>query len=328
MGKKGLIMRLCGVWHKMPGPTGAAGAPGMQGSPGAMGPIGPRGATGTAGTPGAPGMQGSPGAMGPIGPRGATGTAGAKGEPGEAAHIDHVEAITGEPGTPAYAYNSGTDEHADLVFVIPAGATGPEGPMGPAGPAGAGVDVCYGGLFNTDTGEFCTQPGEIAAMTFSDYLPAMGMHYDCNHSMVLERDGVYEIHYALRGTSKNLSQLHMAVTNDGVPIPCSRMCKDCTGNAGVDLSCVAMAEARAGAHLHLIAYGGDCGCECFTLGEGVNLMLYAKKLGDLPDPPSDYDHERDRGFNRDHNRDFDRERDFDRRFDRERERGYEQYPHR
>jgi len=269
--------------------------PGAQGAPGAMG---PRGATGAAG------VQGVPGQRGP------------KGEHGEAAHIDHVEAITGEPGTPAYAYNSGTDEHADLVFVIPAGATGPEGPMGPAG---ACCDACYGGLFNTDCGEFCTQPGEVAAMTFSGYFPAAGMHYDGNHSLVLESGGVYEIHYTLRAGSKSRSQLNMAVTNDGVVIPCSRVCKDVTGSSGIDFSCVALAEARAGAHLHLIAYGGDCGCECecFMLGEGVNLVLYAKKLGDLPDPPPDHDYERgrERGFERDfeHRFDRERERDFDRR---------------
>ena len=267
------------------GATGTAGAPGVQGmhgitgpqgqaGPGGpQGPIGPRGATGPAGASGTPGMQGS------IGPRGATGP---KGDRGEAAHIDHVEAITGEPGGPAYAYNSGTDEHADLVFVIPAGPTGPEGPMGPTGRAGAGCDTSYGGLYNTDTGEFCTQPGEVAAMTFSDTLPALGMHCDCNHSLVLERDGVYEIHYALRAASHSRSQLYLAVTNDGVILPCSRVCKDVAGNSAVDVSGFALAEAKAGAHIHFIAYGGEgADSECYTLCEGVNLMLYAKRLGDL-----------------------------------------------
>jgi hypothetical protein len=270
--------------------------------------------------------------MGPVGPRGVTGPCGPKGEPGEAAHIDHVEAITGEPGTPAYAYNSGTNEHADLVFVIPAGATGPEGPMGPAGPAGACCDACYGGLFNTDVGEFCAQPGEIAAMTFSGYLPAAGLHYDGNHSMVLESDGVYEIQYTMRANSKNHSQLSMAVTNDGVMVPSSRVSKACAGGSGVDFSCVALAEARAGAHLHLIAYGGDCGCDCFMLGEGVNLMMYAKKLGELPDPPPDYDYERGREHEREHGFDHRFEHRFERDYDNERgydhERGYDQYPQR
>jgi hypothetical protein len=172
--------------------------------------------------------------------------------------------------------------------------------MGPIGPAGTGCDIAYGGIFNTGAGEFCTQPGEIAAMTFSGYLPAAGIRYDGNHSMVLENDGVYEIHYSLRGNSKNRSQLCIAVTNDGVTIPCSRVCKDCAANSDIDLSCVAVTEARAGAHLHLVAY----------------LMLYAKKLGGLPgsDPDPSYGYERRRGreYGFDRERDYDRERDHDR----------------
>jgi len=180
--------------------------------------------------------------------------------------------------------------------------------------------MAYGGLFNTDSGEFCTQPDEIAAMTFSGRLPCAGVHYDGNHSLVLENDGVYEIQYTLRAASKSRSQLCMAVANDGVPIPCSRVCKDVAGGSDIELSCMAVTEAHAGAHLHLIAYGGNCGCECFMLGEGVNLMLYAKKLGELPDPPPGHDYERGR------ERGHEREPRFGNSF--ERERGHDHSPHR
>ena len=159
-------------------------------------------------------------------------------------------------------------------------ATGPQGPRGERGPANADGGAAYGGLFNTNAGEFCTQPDEVAAMTFSDTLPAMGMRSDGNHSMVLMREGVYEIHYALRAVSHSRSQLYLAVTNDGVILPCSRVCRDVSGGSAVDVSGIALAEAKAGAHLHLIAFGGEeSGCECYTLCEGVNLMLYAKRLG-------------------------------------------------
>ena len=158
---------------------------------------------------------------------------------------------------------------------------GPRGVTGATGPKGE-TDTAYGGLFNTDCGEFCLKPDEIAALTFSDTFPASGEHYDCNHSIVLERDGVYELQYALHATSSSRSKLHMAVTNDGTVVPASCICKETAARSGVDIFCTAVAEARAGAHLHLIAYGEGCDCGCFMLSEGVNLMLYAKKLGDLP----------------------------------------------
>jgi len=163
----------------------------------------------------------------------------------------------------------------------PEGPPGHPGCPGPAGPVGEYCEAAYGGLFNTVSGEFCTEPGEIIAMTFSDGFPAAGMYYDGNHSVVLERDGVYEIQYALRADSKGCAQLCLAITNDGAMIPCSKICEQVACNSGIAVSGVAVTEARAGAHLHFITYGEDDGC--FMLHEGVNLMMYVKRLAELPE---------------------------------------------
>jgi len=237
----------CKYFRGAPGATGSKGDKGDKGDPGDPGPMGPEGPQGLQGEAGAQGSQGMPGMRGASGPTGAAGVRGAAGAQGP---------------------------------MGPRGVTGPAGPRGERGPAGAD-GAAYGGLFNTNAGEFCTQPDEVAAMTFSDAFPAAGMHYDSNHSMVLERGGVYEIHYALRAVSHGRSQLNLAVTNDGVMIPCSRVCRDTGGGESLSVSGVAVAEASAGAHLHFIAHGGDCASECYSLCDGVNLMLYAKRLGGL-----------------------------------------------
>jgi len=117
-------------------------------------------------------------------------------------------------------------------------------------------------------------------MTYSDSFPAAGMYYDCNHSVVLESDGVYEIQYTVRADSKGCTQLNLAVTNDGVIIPCSRICEHVGCKDIFVVSGLAVTEALAGAHLHFIVYAEDSAC--FLLHEGVNLMLYVKKLSGLP----------------------------------------------
>jgi len=195
--------------------------------------------------------------MGPAGPQG---PAGAPGRPGQPGH----------PGCP--------------------------GPAGPTGPAGACYEAAYGGLYNLTVGEFCTQPGEIIAMTFSDGYPSAGMRYDGDHSVLLESDGVYEIHYTMRADSKGCTLLNLAITNDGAVIPCSRVTEKACSSYGFEISGTAVAEARAGAHLHFIAYSD--GCACFTLHEGINLMMYVKKLGELKEPDPDPAHGRERGHER------------------------------
>lgn len=61
------------------------------------------------------------------------------------------QTITGQPGTAAAVYNSGTLCRPVLNFTIPQGGTGPEGPAGPQGPVGpegpqgaAGADGAQG----------------------------------------------------------------------------------------------------------------------------------------------------------------------------------------
>lgn len=92
-----------------------------------QGPQGPKGAKGDKGDTGATGPQG---AQGPQGPKGTNATV----------YIGTTS--TGNPGTQASVYNSGTDSNAVLNFTIPrgdkgdTGATGPTGPTGPEGPTG------------------------------------------------------------------------------------------------------------------------------------------------------------------------------------------------
>ena len=46
------------------------------------------------------------------------------------------QTVTGQPGTVASVYNSGTPYRPVLNFTIPQGGTGPTGPAGVQGPAG------------------------------------------------------------------------------------------------------------------------------------------------------------------------------------------------
>lgn len=71
-----------------------------------------------------PGPQGPPGAAGPPGQRGESGPTGPA---GKNATITIQNTITGAPGTNAQVQNLGRDGDAELVFVIPSGATGPAG---------------------------------------------------------------------------------------------------------------------------------------------------------------------------------------------------------
>jgi len=142
------------------------------------------------------------------------------------------------------------------------------------GPAGS-HEAIYGGMFNTVCGEFEVKANEIVAMTFSGFLPAHGCGYDDHHSVLLESAGVYEIQHTLRALSHCGEDLSLAVTNDGKIIPCSQINAHVEGHFA--LSGVAVAEAEAGAHLHFIVYAKKDAK--FLLQEGVNLMLYVKKLG-------------------------------------------------
>ena len=261
------------------GPTGMQGPQGLQGYPGLQGENGPAGVPGAQGPQGHPGPKGDkgergvPGAAGAQGPQGIPGPAGAMGMQGKAGAIRNVAVHTCAPDERAYCYNEGTPESADLVLMIPRGETGA---AGPAGPACKNATV-YGGLFNTDEGEFDVKPDEIVAMTFSDFLPAAGMWYDDHHSIVLGEPGVYEIQYGLHAQSARCGKLHMAVTSDGVVIPSSRACGNVTAGNDVHLHGMAVTEAKAGAHLHCIVHAKEHGR--IQLHEGANLTMQVRKLG-------------------------------------------------
>jgi hypothetical protein len=283
------------------GPTGPQGIQGLPGVKGDTGPVGPQGLRGEIGAVGPRGCQGE---VGPIGPQGEAGLQGLRGEigpagpQGEAAAINQIRVIMAEPGTQAYAYNAGTRSLADFVFVIPQGATGPAGangrdgadgapgatgPKGATGPQGRdGTDAyaVFGGMFNTAAGEFEVQPDEVVAMTFSDFLPAQGVWYDDHHSVVLSEAGVYEVSFTLRAESRECGYLRVAITNDGAIIPSSQVndrvgCRD-----HFTISGKAVTTVQAGAHLHFIIFAKEYAK--FLLHEGVNLMLYVKKLAELP----------------------------------------------
>ena len=158
------------------------------------------------------------------------------------------------------------------------GSAGPPGPPGPAGPAAKSVAKAHGGLFNLEEGEFEIKPDEIVAMTFSDFLPADGMWYDDHHSMVLGEHGVYEIYFSLRACSMTCGRLYIAITNDGVVIPSSRISCEICPDADCYLSGVAVTKASAGAHLHFIVFAKQFAK--IKLHEGANLMMHVKKLAD------------------------------------------------
>ncbi|MDR1465248.1 MAG: hypothetical protein LBJ11_08130 [Oscillospiraceae bacterium] len=151
--------------------------------------------------------------MGPVGPQGL------RGETGAAASIDVVRTITAEPGTEAHVYNGGTRDAADLTFIIPAGATGPTGATGPEGPAGtSGWVAAFGGFVNLEEVEFFLAAGETAALTFSDQLPSSGVQYLGNHSLLIDRAGVYDLSFALRGWSEAETSLRLSVSNNSIPV--------------------------------------------------------------------------------------------------------------
>ena len=122
---------------------------------------------------------------GPTGATGPTGAIGPTGATGIAATISVQNTITAPPGTPAEVENIGRDDAAELVFIIPEGATGPTGPTGatgaastvtgptgPTGPTGAASTVAgptgptgpqgiQGDLGPTDALSY-SQPPEVA----------------------------------------------------------------------------------------------------------------------------------------------------------------------
>jgi len=118
-------------------------------------------------------------------------------------------------------------------------------------------------------------------MTFSDCMPATGAWYDENHSVVITEPGLYEIDYCLRACGLSCGMIQMAITNDGIVIPGSSVFTSFTHREPFHISGFTLTEVRAGAHLHFIVYSKE-GAQ-FRLDDGVNLIMLAKKLANLPD---------------------------------------------
>ena len=207
---------------------------------GATGPQGMKGAQGLPGPQGATGATGHQGPMGPIGPSG----------------------MRGEIG--------------------PVGPMGPRGPQGATGATGSGVTAApaYCGMFNIGGGEVEIAADEVAAMTFSDFMPIVGAWYDEHHSVVVTEPGLYEINCCMRATSIGSGTVQIAITNDGVIIPSSAVIADFGACEPFSVYGFSIAEIQAGSHLHFIAYSKE-GAQ-FQLNDGVNLSMLAKKIADSP----------------------------------------------
>jgi hypothetical protein len=138
----------------------------------------------------------------------------------------------------------------------------------------------YCGLFNSGGGEVEIAADEVAAMTFSDFMPVAGAWYDEHHSIVIAEPGIYEIDFCLRAVSTCCGMIQTSITNDGMIIPSSALTATFNPHEAFDLCGFTFAEIRSGAHLHFIVYSKD-GAK-FRLNDGVNLILRAKKIADAP----------------------------------------------
>ena len=217
-----------------PGPMGPRGCPGPMGprgcpgEPGARGPQGPRGATG------ARGPQGIPGATGPQGPQGIQGLRGATGATGATGRTPTVTVagtITGEPGTPAAVYENVTPSGVELLFTIPAGATGPTGPTGatgaagtagatgPTGPTGAtGTSVTANSMNATNsTGDTITVILGGTAVPLPDFQVLDGFTTTAqNTTFTVPATGTYMVSYRVSTTAALL--LSTRVLRNGTPL--------------------------------------------------------------------------------------------------------------
>ena len=139
----------------------------------------------------------------------------------------------------------------------------------------------FGGLYNTGCGDFEIIPNEVAAMTFSNQMPAVNTWYDENHSVVTTVPGVYEISYHMRAKCNQecCEELQMAVTMDGDIIPGSAVTQYACHKNNFDIRHTVVAEVPKGAHLHCIVYGKKPAK--LSLYDDTNLTLYVKKIADV-----------------------------------------------
>jgi len=164
----------------------------------------------------------------------------------------------------------------------PIGPRGQQGPQGAIGPTGSSLNAvpAYCGMFNASCGEVDIAADEVAAMTFSDFMPIAGAWYDERHSVVITEPGVYKLDYCLRATSVTCGTIQMSITNDAIVIPGSSVYATFAPREAFSICGFTLAEVKDGAHLHFIVYSRE-GAR-FRLSDGVNLMMLAEKLADLP----------------------------------------------
>jgi len=195
--------------------------------------------------------------------------------------IDGTNGPTGPQGTPGLQGMPGPQGLPGAVGARgPTGSRGPAGPRGLQGPAGPGIQPAYCGMYNISAGQVEIAPDEVAAMTFSDFMPAAGAWYDEHHSAVITDPGVYELDFCLRAKSLSPGAVQIAITNEGTIVPSSATVATLCNDQAFDVSGFAITEVAAGAHLHFIVYSKD-GAK-FQLAEDVNLALRAKKIAHLP----------------------------------------------
>jgi len=134
-------------------------------------------------------------------------------------------------------------------------------------------------MFNNGCGEVNIAPDEVAAMTFSDFMPAVGARYDEHHSAVITDAGTYTIDFCLRAKSLSDGSVQIALTNDGMIMQSSVVNADFNHDQPLNVTGFAMAEFAQGAHLHFIVYSKE-GAR-FRLNDGVNLSMRATKIGPI-----------------------------------------------
>ena len=210
------------------GPTGIAGAVGATGPTGpigptgATGPTGPIGPTGIAGAVGATGPTGADGAVGEIGPTGPTGAEGGAGETGptgptgetgpegRAATINIGNVTTGDPGTEAQVFNSGTDTDAIFNFVIPRGE-----------PGGGGTPDVLG---TVDTAAQIPAAGEALTFTTNPLISGTAITHQAGSSDVnIYQPGIYQAAFHTTMTANTgttiPAQAAVQLYLNGTPIP-------------------------------------------------------------------------------------------------------------
>ena len=188
--------------------------------------------------------------------------------------------ITGNPGTNAFVFNSGTDENVILDFVIPQGVQGPagvqgpqgiagiQGPTGPTGPTGPASVTAYGGAYNNTPDVITVAAGATETLPLTNDMPASQVTSGTD-SLVITEAGDYEINYYVNGTTAAAGTYTVTALDNGTAIAGSD--RAATGDSTLDFSGNVIAMLSAGDVITLgisSAAGGT-----FTLTDGTNVTL-------------------------------------------------------